>query len=285
MFRKHANSLMLLVALGAAAPAAGAQRVVTNGGPWVPDTRGSSSFGWITGTNPRNGNGSLELSLTGQLSDWSWFNLFAGDPYLATWGLLMDVNRVGFDWFRVSLPPVSDVAWERQTPALRLYVRSGDPSAPEFGEVVWERYYNVGLPTPENQWNSEDLSNQLFWRFITGEGYTISDCSNPSSITPGVPLKTETPSAWGNGANCFPDDAVVYGIGVGLGSNWPHPYHGFVDNVQLGFAGNTDLTVWDNFELVNSTTTPEPATLVLVGSGLAGLGARAFSRRRRRSRT
>jgi hypothetical protein len=284
MLKKLTGRVLLIAVFGVTAPVAGAQRIVTNGGPWVPDTRGSSSFGLITGTNPRNGNGSLQLSLPGSLSDWSWWNLFAGDPFqTAGWGLLSDVNRVGFDWYRVLLPPTGDVAWERQTPALRLYVRSGDPTAPEFAEVVWERYYNVGLPTPTDQWISEDLSSQLFWRFVTGEGYTISDCTNPSSITPGIPLKTATAPAWGSGANCFPSDAIVYGIGVGLGSNWPHPYQGFVDNVQLGFAGNTDLTVWDNFELVDSSVTPEPATLMLVGSGLAGLGARALRRRRRRA--
>jgi hypothetical protein len=258
-----------------------AQRIVTNGGPWVPDPRGAV-FGSITGNNPRYGNGSLELALTGNLTDWSWFNLFSGDPLLTPgWGLLSDVNHVGFDWYRVNLAPVGDVPWQDQTPALRLYVRSGDPSSPEFSELVWERYYNLGSPTPMDQWNVEDLSSQVFWRFVVGQGYTISDCSNPAGITPGIPIKTATTNAWSNGANCLPSDAIVYGIGVGLGSNWPYSYHAFVDNVQLGFTEDPNLTVWDNFELATPTTTPEPGTIALLASGLMGLGGGAWARRRR----
>lgn len=278
----------LVGALVIAPLTASAQRIVTNGGPWVPDQHGAGSiFGLITGTNPRNGNGSLELSVDGDLSDWNFFNLFSGDPLLTPgWGLLSDVDRVGFDWFRVSMPPVGDVPWQRQTPVLRLYVRSGDPTAPEFSQLVWERYYNLGSPTPMDQWISEDLSSQFFWRVVTGQGYTIDDCSNPPNITPGIPLRTASPATWGSPSNCYDSNAIVYGIGVGLGSNWPNPYTGFVDNVQLGFTGDQPLTVWDNFELASSNTTPEPGTLVLFGSGAVGIGG-AWMRRRRigRSRT
>jgi hypothetical protein len=274
--------LLLAGALFAVAPfGASAQRIVTNDGPWVPDLRGSSVFGSITGANPRNGNGSLQLSVSGDLYDWSWFNFFAGDATSTPgWGLLSDVTRVAFDWYRVGMPPTGDVPWERQTPVLRLYIRSGDPTSPEFSELVWERYYNVGSPTPLDQWVIEDMSSQLFWRYVVGEGYTINDCSNPVGITPGIPLKTAAASTWGNGSNCFADDAIVYGIGVGLGSNWPYPYQGFVDNVQLGFAGDQSLAVWDNFELAAPSTVPEPSTVLLLASGLAGLGGGALLRRR-----
>jgi PEP-CTERM motif-containing protein len=282
LFSRHALAGALVIA----PVIASAQRVVTNGGPWVPETRGTGSvFGLITGTNPRNGNGSLELSVDGDLTDWTFFNLFAGNPLLTPgWGLLSDVDRVGFDWFRVAMPPTGDVPWQRQTPVLRLYVRSGDAAAPTFSELVWERYYNADTPAPTDQWISENLSNQFFWRVVTGQGYTIADCSNPPDITPGIPLRTASPATWGSPNNCYDSNAIVYGIGVGLGSNWPNPYEGFVDNVQLGFAGDESLTVWDNFELADSNTTPEPATLVLFGSGAIGIGG-AWIRRRRGSRS
>jgi hypothetical protein len=282
MLTKRSYRIALGATLVAFPLVASAQRIVTNGGPWVPDTRGSSVFGLITGANPRYGNGSLQLSVTGDLTDWSWFNLFSGDPYLTQgWGLLSDVSTVGFDWYRVGMPPVGDVPWQEQTPALRLYIRSGDPSSPEFSELVWERYYNVASPTPTDQWVVENLlADEVFWRFVTGEGYTIADCSNPSTITPGIPLKTETPADWGNGSNCFAPNTVVYGIGVGLGSNWPYPYEAYVDNVRLGF-GDQNLTVWDNFELADANTTPEPASLVLLASALVGVGGGAMARRRR----
>ncbi len=260
----------------------GAQRIVTpSSGLWSTDTRGSNGAVWISGANPRSGNGSLELQTTGNLNDWAYFNLFSGDPKTtAGWGQLSDISHVQFDWWRSSDMPTTDPVWEAQSPVLRLYVRSGDPANPVFSEIVWERWYNVTSPTPRDQWVTEDITNQYFWRYVSGAGYTIDDCSNPPTITPGIPLKTETPADWGNGSNCYlPLDAVVYGIGVGVGSSWPYPYHAFIDNVQLSFGGRE--VVNDNFEL-DPTVAPEPGTLVLLATGLAGVGGGAMRRRRKR---
>jgi hypothetical protein len=74
---------------------------------------------------------------------------------------------------------------------------------------------------------------------------------------------------------------VVYGIGVGVGSSWPYPYDGFVDNVKLAF--NNQSTIYDNFEL-DPAVAPEPGTLALLATGLAGLGGGSILRRRRRKR-
>lgn len=270
-------SALLLAPLGAQG-----QRIVTpSSGLWSASTRGSNGTVAITGANPRNGNGSLELTTSGDLNDWAFFNLFSGDPLTTLgWGLLADLSHMQFDWWRSDYPAVGDVVWEAQSPVLRLYVRSGDPTAPVFSEIVWEQWYNLTTPTPNDQWNTEDATNQLFWRYVSGAGYTIDDCSDPPTITPGVPLKTESPSDWGNGLNCYlAQDAVVYGMGLGVGSSWPYPYHAFVDNVQLSFSGRE--VVNDNFEL-DPMVSPEPATLALLATGLAGLGGGAALRRRRR---
>jgi hypothetical protein len=265
-----------IVATSSAASAQ--QRTVYPSGPWASDSRGSHGSAQITGNNPRNGNGSLQLDVSGDPNDWGFFNLFSNNPL--GFGQLSALTQLSFDWYRVGMPPAGDAVWQVQTPALRLYVRNGPTSNPTLSEIVWERYYNLASPTPTDQWVHENTTNQLFWRFVAGNGYTIGDCSNPALITPGVPLKTASPSVWGDGQNCYPmGDAVVYGIGIGVGSNWPHAYKAYADNVQLGFDGSSTLAVDDNFELQSAAATPEPATFLLLGSGLAGI-ASALRRRR-----
>jgi hypothetical protein len=54
----------------------------------------------ITPTNPRSGNGSLELATTGSLFDWAFFKRVADAN--GSWGLLSDVNCLTFDWWRDS---------------------------------------------------------------------------------------------------------------------------------------------------------------------------------------
>ena len=252
-----------------------------------PDQTNFGTVG-ITGTNPRSGNGSLELTTSGSLFDWAFFQRLAAG---GAWGLLSSVNCLTFDWYRAgyTLPPDAPASltaetWQEQTPVLRLMVRDVVGGQVLNSQLVWERWYNtrgVLSPTPNDQWNFEDLTDQLFWRhFDGGNIYTNAGCSN-GAFNGSDNLQTYDLGGWVS--NCYSPTAEVYGVMIGLGSSWPGAYHAYLDNVQLGLNGQPGFAVEDNFELAGPTTvTPEPEALLLLATGLAGIAGAAVFRRRKR---
>jgi hypothetical protein len=252
---------------------------------WFSQTVGGATA-QITGTQPRSGNGSLQLQTSGQLADWGYY-ISAGDPLTSSFGMLDQLSQASFDWLRVGVNlNGADAPWLAQTPVFRLYVRQNlGNGAFQFSQLVWERYYNNGSPTPLDTWQSEDLLSQKFWR-VTLNGatrsYTRAGCAG-GPLDPLFPLLTLTPLTWAGAGGCYdPLNTFVYGVGVGVGSNWPRPYTGFADNVQLSFGpGGTHIGA--NFELAPQQTTPEPMSGLLVGGGLAAIGlwTRGYRRRRR----
>jgi len=243
----------------------------------------------ITPTNPRSGNGSLELTTSGSLFDWAFFKRIADNS--GSWGLLSAVNCLTFDWWRNSytLPnpaPSSLTAetWQEQTPVLRLLVRDQKDGQTLVSHLVWERWYNTRntlQPTENDQWHFENITGQQLWRhFDGGLTYTNAGCFN-TGFTQSADLQTYNIGGWIQ--NCYSSSAEVFGVMIGVGSSWPGPYHAFLDNVQLGFQGQSGFVVEDNFEFP-TTVTPEPGVLGLLSTGLVAMAGVGYVKRRRARR-
>lgn len=248
----------------------GGPTAVYPGNPnWTADARASAS-GFISAANPRTGNASLQLGTTGDLFDWAFYLRAAP---AGGYGLLSQLDCLAFDWFRESVvSPTSDVPWDAQSPVLRLLINDGGVES----ELVWEKYYTDASATINDQWIDQDLMGQNFWRVLPGQGYTIAGCLQADPFFPN-PLLTYSLSGWST-SSCYTGQAYVAAVSVGVGSAWPREYRGYVDNVRLGFAGQSGFAVNDNFEL---TPVPEPGTIGLLATGLAGIVGAGLIRRRR----
>lgn len=228
----------------------------------------------VTGANPRYGFGdvgfgSLQMHTTGKMEDWVFAYRYAD----TNWGMLSNITSLSFDWFRSSNPNWdADITkdgiqlydWKYKSPAFRLFFD-------DHTEIVWENYFNRPIDNDlsyVDSWQTSEMINGNFW-YRDAVGYSLN--TNPCT-TSEMPI-------WGGNVqtlsitkliDCYGDKQVI-GVGVGLGSQWPYQYKGFVDNVRISSKGTEVLNT--NFDRrVPTTTVPEPATYAMMLMGLIGIG-------------
>jgi hypothetical protein len=254
--------LLVAAVVGTSAEAAVITVTPSNMSGWGASNVRANSSAAITNVNPRNGNGSVEMSLADSVGK---------ADYALTWGYvsgrtLGSLNALSYDWYRA----VSSNAADHFHPAFRLlYDADGNAGTTgDTGYLIYENIYNDNNVT-EGTWRTDNILGENFWMRQFSPGHTVENFDT-------------TLAEWIGGAHPTADadilsaNTAILGLEFGIGSGWNGSFTGFVDNVRYGF-GNENTTF--NFETAAANNVPEPGSFALLGLGIcAALAARKRKR-------
>jgi hypothetical protein len=176
----------------------------------------------VTGANPRAGAGSLELTKSmggGSAMLREPFPQTSRQPGQPAFGTVGALSALSFDWFIDSasssaLPPVL---------ALRVY----DFGDPRSFFLFWDTCSQAAgcQSRPTGSWQSTELIGRLSIQSAEGS-------IPPASLADVDP------------------NAPIVGVHVRASFSFGQPWHGFVDNVAIGFEGNAPIVY--NFDINNT---------------------------------
>ncbi len=214
----------------------------------------SNTTGAITGANPRDGNGSVQMTSTDGTGkvDFAYIWGFVSGRTLG------NLNTLSYDWYRSSTSTNPGA----QQPAFRLVYDADGASATvdDRGYLIWESTYNGGGATvATDQWVSSNMLGGNFWQRQFSPGFTVENYETNLN-------------EWMNGPRPVDGDVLsaitaILGIEFGIGSGWNGVFNGYVDNPTFRFG--TEAVSTFNFELRAPNAVPEPGGLALFGLGLA----------------